>query len=65
MIRWSLFPGSVVDAYRKARDPIMHYDKLSRGESRPIASDAEDLLAFRLTLPTQTQSLQAAELAPN
>lgn len=56
MIQWSQFLGSVVDAYLNARVPIIPHDKLSRGESRPIASEAEDLLAFRMAeaLPSAT-----------
>lgn len=42
------FLESIVDAYRRARMPIMRHRKLSRGESRSIASEAEDRLAHFL-----------------
>ncbi|MDD5208934.1 MAG: hypothetical protein PHV36_06085 [Elusimicrobiales bacterium] len=42
------FVESVVDAYRAARIPIVPHPKISRGESRSIASEIEDRLAHYL-----------------
>jgi hypothetical protein len=42
------FIGSLVDAYRNARVPVLQHPKLSRGESRAIASEAEDRFAHYL-----------------
>lgn len=42
------FIESVVDAYRAARVPIQPHPKLSRGESRAIASETEDRFAYYL-----------------
>lgn len=42
------FIESVVDAYRAARVPIQPHPKLSRGESRAIASETEDRFAYFL-----------------
>jgi hypothetical protein len=42
------FVVAVVDAYSNSREPIRPHVKLHRGESRSIASETEDLLAFYL-----------------
>ena len=42
------FIESIVDAYRAARVPVQPHPKLSRGESRAIASEAEDRFAYYL-----------------
>jgi hypothetical protein len=42
------FIESVVDAYRAARVPVQPHPKLSRGESRAIASETEDRFAYLL-----------------
>jgi hypothetical protein len=42
------FIESLVDAYRAARLPVQPHPKLSRGESRAIASEAEDRFAYYL-----------------
>lgn len=42
------FIESLVKAYRAARVPVRRHPKLSRGESRAIASEAEDLFAYYL-----------------
>jgi hypothetical protein len=42
------FVVALVKAYRKSREPIRPHEKLRRGESRSIASETEDLLAFYL-----------------
>ena len=42
------FIESLVNAYREARVPVRRHPKLSRGESRAIASEAEDLFAYYL-----------------
>jgi hypothetical protein len=42
------FVDAVVDAYRRSRDPIRPHEKLYRGESRSVASETEDLLAYYL-----------------
>jgi hypothetical protein len=44
------FIGRVVEAYCKARAPLHQHPKLSRGESRSVASEVEDLLAYYLVL---------------
>ncbi len=42
------FIESLVDAYRAARVPVQRHSKLSRGESRSIASETEDRFAYYL-----------------
>jgi hypothetical protein len=42
------FIESLVDAYRAARMPVQPHPKLSRGESRAIASETEDRFAYYL-----------------
>ena len=42
------FVVAVVDAYIASRAPIRLHEKLRRGESRSIASETEDLLAYYL-----------------
>ena len=42
------FTTTLVDAYQLARRPLHQNDKLHRGESRSVASEIEDLLAFYL-----------------
>lgn len=48
------FIESIVDAYRAARIPIVPHPRISRGESRSIASETEDRLAQYLvtTVPS-------------
>ena len=53
------FLESVVEAYRRAREPIQSHDKISRGESRAIASETEDLFAYYLI----NRSLEPGKLA--
>ena len=42
------FIESLAEAYQKARVPLKEHKKLSRGESRSIASEAEDRFAYYL-----------------
>lgn len=42
------FVNQVVDAYRKSRVSLHEHSKVRRGESRSIASETEDLLAYYL-----------------
>ena len=42
------FTEQLVRAYQLAREPSHRHDKLRRGESRSVASEVEDLLAFYL-----------------
>jgi len=44
----SKFIESLVKAYRNAKVPLQWHPKLSRGESRSIASEAEDRFAYYL-----------------
>ena len=42
------FIKSLAEGYQRARVPVKEHKKLSRGESRSIASEAEDMLAYYL-----------------
>jgi len=48
------FVGEVVNRYVQSRQPIRPHPKLFRGESRSVASETEDLLAYYLVsrIPT-------------
>ena len=40
------FVEEIIDHYRKAREPVRKHVKISRGESRAISAEVEDLLAY-------------------
>lgn len=44
----SEFTDALVKAYQEARKPLRQHKKIQRGESRSVASEIEDLLAFYL-----------------
>jgi hypothetical protein len=44
------FITRVIDLYYNARHPLLRHEKLARGESRSVASETEDLLAYYLAM---------------